>query len=60
MLKVLGTRYRGAKMYVGTDRNIFSINVELTFTFFTLVHHHHRMLNRRNRANICGGGSEGR
>ena len=31
---------------VNTDRNIFSINVELTYTFLLgLVHHHHRILN---------------
>ena len=33
---------------VNPDRNIFSINVELTSTFLLykgLVHHHHRILN---------------
>jgi len=33
---------------VNPDRNIFSINVELTYTFLLyrgLVHHHHRILN---------------
>ena len=35
---------------VNPDRNIFSINVELTSTFLLyrgLVHHHHRILNPR-------------
>ena len=34
---------------VNPDRNIFSINVELTSTFLLyrgLVHHHHRILNK--------------
>ena len=38
------------------DRNIFSINVELTSTFLLytgLVHHHHRILKRHIQRDIC-------
>ena len=41
---------------VNPDRNIFSINVELTSTFLLytgLVHHHHRILKRHIQRDIC-------
>jgi len=44
---------------VNPNRDIFSINVELTSTFILyrgLVHHHHRILNRlqvRGKDNLC-------
>ena len=41
---------------VNPDRNIFSINVELTSTFLLyrgLVHHHHRILNNSHHTVQC-------